>query len=307
MRKSIEWTAKLCVEYNNPGWRQYAYTIKRLKTAELAAQRSKRSKTKDRENKIKKAHEKYLHLSQKHLCRLERTNKELKEMENLSIQDSFLLTEIENFIKHAKRQIDQTTRRVINEEKIPHAEKVFSLFEPHTELINKGKLGIPVELGVRVCVVEDQHQFILHHEVMQKKVDQQVALPITEEVKKHFPSIASISFDKGYFSTDNRENISKIMKVSLPKKGKLSEKDSAIETSEDFLNSQKKHSAIESAIHALIVHGLDRCLDHGINGLNRYVALSVLARNIHRIGEIIRNKERRLLMLREKRKKKKCA
>ena len=55
---------------------------------------------------------------------------------------------IECFITHAERQIDQIHRRVILGEKIPHGEKVFSIFEEHTEWISKGKAGVPVELEV---------------------------------------------------------------------------------------------------------------------------------------------------------------
>ena len=79
-------------------------------------------------------------------------------------------------MRHAIRQIDQTKRRVILGEVIPHAEKVFSIFEPHTEWISKGKAGVPVELGVKVCILEDQYQFILHHQVMQQRTDDQVTV-----------------------------------------------------------------------------------------------------------------------------------
>ena len=68
-------------------------------------------------------------------------------------------------------------------EAIPHAEKVFSIFEPHTEWVAKGKAGVPVELGLRVCVVEDPHRFILHHAVMEKTTDDQVAVPVAERAK----------------------------------------------------------------------------------------------------------------------------
>ena len=50
-------------------------------------------------------------------------------------------------------------RRVIEHEYIAHSEKVFSLFELHTEWINEGKAGVPVELGLRVCVLQDQFGF----------------------------------------------------------------------------------------------------------------------------------------------------
>ena len=43
---------------------------------------------------------------------------------------------------------DQIRRRVLEGETIPHEEKLFSLFEPHTRWIMKGKTGRPVELGV---------------------------------------------------------------------------------------------------------------------------------------------------------------
>ena len=87
--------------------------------------------------------------------------------------------------------------------------------------------------------------------------------------------------------------------VILPKKGRLSAKDKEIERSEEFVLSRRKHSAVESSINALENHGLDRCLDHGLHGFKRYVALSVLARNMQILGHLIQQKELR----RQKRRK----
>lgn len=56
----------------------------------------------------------------------------------------------------------------------------------------------------------------------------------------------------------------------------------------------------------LEVHGLDRCLDHGIDGFKRYVALAIVARNIHRIGDILHKREEKELQ-RKARKKLKAA
>jgi hypothetical protein len=64
------------------------------------------------------------------------------------------------------------------------------------------------------------------------------------------------------------------------------------EHSERFRQARRAHSAVESAIHALEVHGLDRYPDHGIEGFKRYVGLAVLTRNIHRIGTILSQQER---------------
>jgi IS5 family transposase len=178
---------------------------------------------------------------------------------------------------------------------IPHNEKVFSIFQPHTEWVMKGKAGVPVELGVKVCVMEDRNQFILHHMVMEKKTDDQVAVPMVDETKKRFPNFSTCSFDKGFHSPNNQKELSeKLDVVGLKRKGKLSQKSREIEQSEAFQKAQYKHSAIESAINALEVHGLDMCLDHGIDGFKRYVALAIIARNIHRIGAILRNREQKI-------------
>ncbi|MEA1866937.1 MAG: ISNCY family transposase, partial [Thermodesulfobacteriota bacterium] len=70
--------------------------------------------------------------------------------------------------------------------------------------------------------------------------------------------------------------------------------------SEEFIQARRKHSAVESSINALENHGLDRCLDHGINGFKRYVALAVVARNIQIIGHILQQKENKRLKRLEK-------
>jgi transposase, IS5 family len=189
------------------------------------------------------------------------------------------------------RQIDQIRRRVILGERIPHEEKVFSIFEPHTEWISKGKAGVPVELGLRVCIVEDQHRFILHHRVMLKESDEDIALEMVRQTKIRFPKLRSMSFDKGYHSKENQEALKKELPlIVLPRKGRLSAVMKQEEAAEPFVYHRRKHSAVESAINALEVHGLDRCPDRGLVGFRRYVALAVLARNIHRLGAVLKEK-----------------
>ena len=52
------------------------------------------------------------------------------------------IVEIESYIAHAKRQIDQVERRLLKGETIPQEEKLFSIFEPHTRWISKGKAWV---------------------------------------------------------------------------------------------------------------------------------------------------------------------
>jgi IS5 family transposase len=204
------------------------------------------------------------------------------------------LKEIERYIYHAQRQIDQIRRRVIEGETISHNEKVFSIFEEHTEWISKGKAGVPFELGLRVCILKDQFGFILHHNVMRNQTDDKVAVHMVQEAKKRFSNLKGCSFDKGCYSPYNFIELKKLLdSVTLPKKGKLSLADKEIEYSEEFIRERKKHPAVESTINALENHGLDICPDHGTDGFDRYVALAVTARNIQILGTIIQKKELR--------------
>ena len=142
-----------------------------------------------------------------------------------------------------------------------------------------------------MAIGEDQHGFILHHYVMEKQKDVDIAVPMAAEAKHKFSALSCCSFDKGFYSPANRQKLHDILDdVVLPKKGKLSKAEKQIEYSEDFITARRKHAAVESAINALENHGLDRCRDHGINGFKRYVALAVLARNIQLIGAKIRQK-----------------
>ena len=200
---------------------------------------------------------------------------------------------IQYFIEHAKRQMNQIDRRVLNGESIPQEEKVYSIFEPHTEWISKGKAGVSQELGLRVCVIEDQHGFILNHSVMEKQTDDQVVVEITQDTKNKFPNFNSCSFDKGFHSPSNKIDLSEILDtVILPKKGKLSVSQLEEESRDDFVSARHQHSAVESAINSLEHHGLDRCLDLGLAGFKRYVSLAILGKNLHQLGRIILEQEK---------------
>jgi len=115
------------------------------------------------------------------------------------------------WIVDAERQIDQINRRVLQGDVIPHEEKVFSLFESHTEWISKGKAGVPVELGVRVCVLEDQYQFILHHQVMWQTTDDKVPVSMVAQARQRYPELSQCSFDKGFYTPANQRDLSELL------------------------------------------------------------------------------------------------
>lgn len=295
MRKVIFLVAFLCAKACVSGWRKHADNFKKIKNLFRKCQKLKHStsqnneKKKEREKLILEAYKAYLEMAREFLSRAKTSLATISRMGNEYI---FMISEIEHFIAHAERQIDQIERRCLMGEEISHDEKVFSIFEEHTEWISKGKAGVPVELGLRVCILEDQYGFILNHQVMEKKVDVDVAVPIIKEALNNFQNLNGCSYDKGFWSPDNQKELDEVLEHPvLPKKGKLSVNDKGREYSDEFIYYRKKHSAVESGINALENHGLDRCLDHGINGLKRYVSLAVLGRNLQKLGAILQAKE----------------
>ena len=127
---------------------------------------------------------------------------------------------------------------------------------------------------------------------MQNETDDKIAVPIIQETKDRFVALGSCSFDKGFHSPEKQEKLRELLDlVVLPRKGKLFAINREIENSEEFREARRKHSAVEFSINALENHGLDRCRDHGIEGFERYVGLSVLARNIQIIGHVLQQKK----------------
>ena len=193
------------------------------------------------------------------------------------------------------KHIDRVDRRLLREEKIPAAEKIFSLFEPHTEWIQKGKQRPPVELGHRLLVVTDQHHLIQDYDVPlgQADVDQTVAVADRLLGRYGEGGIASVSFDKGFTRAEDRALLSLyIPEVVMPKRGKKTAAEAARESEKTFVALRRAHSAVESDINALEHHGLNRCLDVGLEGYLRYVGFGVLAFNLHQIGRELLEQQR---------------
>jgi len=237
----------------------------------------------------------YLSMAQVFIAKSEDAMVELNQQ-----GDTLATLQIDSYIAHAERQIDQIDRRVLQGQVIPHEEKIFSIFEPHTEWISKGKAGVPVEFGVRVCVLEDQHQFILHHRVMWQETDEKIAVTMVEEAKNKFPTLSQCSFDKGFYSPENVTQLDKQLELNImPKKGRLNEAEREKTQQEAYRQACRQHSAVESCINNLDQRGFDRCLSYGRDGFERHVGLAVVATNVHRLGLILQREER------EKRKKEK--
>ena len=218
-----------------------------------------------------------------------------QEKQNLpmaDIKDLGLHYSLEYYIKMLDKHIDLLERRVLKGETIPHSEKLFSIFEDYTEWINKGKQFPSVELGKNTQITTDQFHLIVDHVVMEGEVDKLTVIPLADRVLPTY-SVYSWSFDKGFYSKDNKDVLSLFVdKVIMPKKGKLNKAEQEEEKQAGFVKLRNKHSGIESDINALEVKGLDRCPDKGLGHFKRYVALAVCAYNLHRIGAELQRQEK---------------
>ena len=270
---------RTCAAHEVKGWRKCEYWIREVRKAFNRVRDSRRWRS---ARKVKA----YLGLCIQLVVRATVTLEALRKRE-------IATDKIAHYLAHALRQIDQIERRLIKNETIPHHEKVFSVHEPHTRWINKGKAGVLVELGLPICFMEDQYQFILHHEVLREGVDSDMIVQFIQAAQALYPSIVSCSMDKGYHSPGNRVALDGLLELNvLPKKGRKSQAEQARESAPAFAAARRKHPGIESAINNLNHRGLDRIRTHGEEGFVRTVALGVVAANVHRLGQIVKKQRR---------------
>jgi IS5 family transposase len=284
-RKVLQLIHRLSKEVGIDGWRQAPYLLRKVKRLFRAVQKSR-----EQEKEKKKTSASCLAITRSYIETagplFERARESCKPYRRCC--DPIIEAKVEQllqFCDDGRTLIDQIGRRCFKGETIPQEEKLFSLFERHTEWISKGKAGITQELGLRVAVVECSSGFVLHHRVMEQETDEEIAVPIIKDTKVRFKSLQACSFDKGFHSPENQERLAKLLAFCvLPRKGKLDSEQRNYESTGSFKALRRAHAAVESGINALENHGLDRVVDYGLDGFERYVALSVVARNIQLLG-----------------------
>lgn len=143
-----------------------------------------------------------------------------------------------------------------------------------------------------MAIIEDNNGFILNHKIMYNQTDEKIAVDFLKDTINIFPNINSISYDRGFWSKQNLDDLEKLgVDVGMPKKGKLNKKDAERQDKEEYKKAKDKHSAIESAINGLQHHGGDICRDYSKDKFESHAASSVISKNLIRIGDIIIEKE----------------
>ena len=275
----------ICVKTSGSclGWRQHKYLRRKLKKLAKQLVQEKRSKRRDKQAKseaIKKAYRDLISAAR------QIQQKAFDSWETMDDRE-----ELGYYMCCLELMIDLAERRTQHAEIIDSSEKLFSIFEPHTELIHRGKYPLPIEYGHRVFVAEGRSGIILDHRVMENGVlDQHETLPMLERLCERYGKLDVLSLDKGFnikgFNPSEQDH--SVSLFALPSKGYKNKERKEAESSEGFVEARKWRAGVESCIGALMRgNGGDRCRDRHIRGYRRWVSACVLSRNLITLGRLL--------------------
>ena len=210
-----------------------------------------------------------------------------------------LRKEIGHYCELGDRVIDQARRRVLEGEQVPNAEKIYSIFEPHTDLIKRGKVQTPLEFGHKVFLAESAQGLITQYQVLEGNPgdDQQVepSLKRHKETFGHAPEL--YGSDRGFFSEMNVKSCKRngVKVVCIPQRGgKKAPARATYEKSPDFKKGQRFRAGIEGRISVLFRgRGMKRCLAEGRERFALWVGAAVLANNLMRIAALLTKRSSR--------------
>lgn len=298
-RKCIEISCTLAKEQNLEGWRKGLDWKKRVKIEFRKLQKTKKSGGKNKESRLKYATENYLEIAKI-------LQKKVVDFQTVFIPNKLAqqltLIELKYYLEMLIKHIDLVERRLLKGEEIPHSEKIFSLFEPHTKWISKGKAGVIAEFGEKHLIVTDQNNFIVLNQIIADTPDAAFTLDIAKQLKNKFGNrITSLSFDKGFSSKEIIKDLESIIPNTVIKqKGKPNKERKEIEGTKNFKTLNNQHNAVESNINQLTYHGLDKCFDKGKTNFDKYVSLAVLSYNLQKLGNLIKKEKEKQLKKRQK-------
>jgi hypothetical protein len=290
LRKVLACAGALAETLGVDGWRQHRHLYRKVKRLVREIERTAARKGGGYQQRIQAQYRELLDMAQTLMDRadgLER--KALKHRADLEALS--LLAELKVFAERTRHVCGTARRRVLEGETVPNGDKLFSVFETHTQLYKRGKAAEPVQFGRLVLVCEDSVGFITHcHLPPRDGDDRGVVVEQTRQLQKRMGGrIERASFDRGFHSPENQRDLAAIIGcVCLPMPGvhlaAQQEKDATIE----FRQARQNHPGIESAINALQAgNGLQRCRDRSEVGFERYLQLGVLGRNLHVLGKIL--------------------
>ncbi len=293
LRKVVTLAAELAAAHAQPGWRQHEHLLTNVKDILREINRASRAKSKGAD-RLKPGYQKLLGLAQDLLERARQVLAALTfqvEPRRRKRQATAGEVELRHYLELTEKVCGTAKRRVLLGETVANQEKIFSIFEPHTELIKRGKVPNPIQYGHSVLVIEDAVGFICHYAVVANGVlDQDLLVPAMTELQKRLGGkIKRASFDRAFDTSDNQEKLAQIVAhACIPKKGQRLGRQQQEEGTVEFRQARQSHPGVESAIGALQAgNGLERCRDKSKHGYERYVGLGILGRNLQVLGKLL--------------------
>ncbi len=289
LRKILELCVPIASTMKLAGWRQAFHLLKKVKKHSRNIERISSRKGPQYEDRIKVEYRKLLKLSGKVTQRASRLLRKAKSHKALTA--SAPVEKLRVFLDRTEQVRDTARRRILKGEKVPNNEKLFSMFETHTQLYKRGKAGEPVQFGRLVLVFEDGAGFITHTYLLDRdEHDRDVVVQQMRTVQDRLKgAIEEASFDRGFHTPENQRQLAAIVaRPCLPKPGARQSVEQLRDATIAFRQARDRHAGVESAIGALQSgNGLERSRDRSELGFERYVMLGILGRNLHVLGKLL--------------------
>jgi IS5 family transposase len=279
------------------GWRQHKHLYRKVRKLARKIERIAARKGTGYEERLKAAYRELLGLAETLIDRAEALRIAVQTAPAVDLEVLGLDAELAVFLERTRHVCGTARRRVLEGQKVPNREKLFSIFEPHTQLYKRGKLAEPVQFGRQVLVYEDGAGFITQAYLLPRDADDRdVVVDQTRRLQARLGGrIRRGSFDRGFHSPENQRELAKILEhPCLPMPGRHQAAEQAEAATIEFRQARQRHPGIESAIAALQAgNGLMRCRDRTEPGFRRYLQLGVLGRNLHLLGKLLIAQDRR--------------
>src|SRR5438094_2678894 len=225
-----------------------------------------------------------------------------KDQCGLDLMDDLVIGELRRKIDHycqlGDRVIYQSWRRVLQGEQVPTEQKIYSIFETHTDLIKRGKVQKPIEFGHKIFLAESARGLITQYRVLEGNPSDHVHVkPSLERHQETFGlAPAWYSSDRGFFSDENIKACRDVKLVCIPQRGgKRTAPQQALEKSPEFKKGQRFRAGIEGRISVLFRgRGMKRCLAEGRDRFEVLVGAAVLTNNLMTIAHLLNQKQKRL-------------
>jgi IS5 family transposase len=300
LRKVVPLAAELAKEHGLGGWRQQRHLLDNVHKLVRQIGRVARAKGLGTA-RLKPGYQKLLELAKELLARACRL---LSALHCAADPNVLSLDQLKSVTPPARREerllyyvaltaqvCDNARRRVLQGETLAHEDKIFSIYEPHTELIKRGKQPVPIQFGHSVLVIEDAVGFVIDYRVVANGVlDQELVIPVMTELQQRFDGkIKSASFDRAFHTPENQRDLAALVDTPcIATKGQEKGRQQQQEGTVAFREARQRHPGVESAIGALQAgNGLKRCRDRSRRGYERYVGLGILGRNLQTLGKLL--------------------